>query len=69
MDLLLERFLTDCYPTLSETDRRAFERLLDEPDLDIMSWITGRCPCPERTYLTCLGQLQRLQVPGAAPAP
>ena len=66
MDLLLERFLAECYPALAEPDRRAFEQLVEEPDLDILSWVTGRADCPTSAYGTCIGHLRRLQGPAAA---
>lgn len=63
MDLLLERFLTECYPSLDEADRGAFEQLLEESDPDILNWVTDRAVCPKPEYRTCIAHLKRLQAP------
>jgi len=39
MDILLERFLARGYDTLDAPQQRAFERLLDLPDQDILTWL------------------------------
>jgi len=41
LDLLLERFLARREAALDEAERRAVERLLDEPDQDILGWLLG----------------------------
>ena len=51
MDLLLESFLDQCYPDLSTDQQQAFARLLDESDLDILGWVTGKKQPPDRAYL------------------
>jgi antitoxin CptB len=48
MDLLLESFLDECYGDLPEDQQLAFARLLDESDVDILDWVTGKT-CPEVT--------------------
>jgi len=71
MDLLLERFLNESYPSLDEADRRAFEQLLEETDLDILNWVTDRAACPNPAYRACIAHLKRLQAPapGAPESP
>lgn len=46
MDLLLGAFVEDGLERLTDAELDAYERLLDEPDPDILSWITGAVPCP-----------------------
>ena len=43
MDILLQRFLERGYDSMDDAERRAFERLLDLPDQDILAWL-----CDER---------------------
>lgn len=42
LDLLLERFLTDIYPSLKIEERRIFDEILNATDPLIMNWISGR---------------------------
>ena len=42
MDILLESYLDDRYLMLSEEDKQTFEQLLNESDVDILGWVTGR---------------------------
>ena len=60
MDLLLERFLDRCYPTLDHAQRAAFDHLLAEADLDIYSWITGRVAPPEPAYGPIVQRLREI---------
>ena len=41
LDLLLARFLAECLEGMETTDLERLERLLEEPDQDILAWITG----------------------------
>ena len=59
MDLLLQRFLDVVYATLPDQERRAFERLLDEADSDLLDWITGRQPVPAPDYESLIAQLRQ----------
>jgi len=42
MDIVLQTFLDESFESLSDTDKSAFEKLLDEADLDILNWIMGK---------------------------
>ena len=46
LDLLLQTFLTEHYPSLPTSDQQAFAELLDYPDQDLLSWILGRENAP-----------------------
>lgn len=48
MDLLLQQFLENRYPLLSDNEKQAFAELLEQPDLDIMDWIMGRTSPPAK---------------------
>jgi len=39
MDILLQRFLEHGYDAMDAAQARAFERLLDLPDQDILAWL------------------------------
>jgi antitoxin CptB len=46
MDLAMGAFADAHLPDLSEAELDEFERLLDAPDPDVLSWITGEAPTP-----------------------
>ena len=50
MDILLQDYLEVHYDTLSAEDQNTFEELLDEADLDILSWIM-RKTSPDEKYV------------------
>jgi antitoxin CptB len=60
MDLLLQEFLSVSYPGLSSSEQRAFEQMLDEADLDLLSWISGRAE-PPPDYGALIGRLRQLR--------
>ncbi len=41
-DIILQKFLTQSYDTLSTSDKQLFETLLNQADLDILDWLTGK---------------------------
>ena len=41
LDLLLEKFLASGFDSLGETELAAVERLLNQPDQDILAWLTA----------------------------
>ncbi len=42
MDIILQDFINDSYDQLTEKNKNAFSKLLDEQDLDILNWIIGK---------------------------
>jgi antitoxin CptB len=50
MDIVLQRFLEQTYPTLTTRQQQNFDHILDESDLDIMDWILGRSIPENRDY-------------------
>jgi antitoxin CptB len=46
MDLAMGQFADTHLPSLSEAELEEFERLLDLPDPEVLSWITGEAPTP-----------------------
>jgi antitoxin CptB len=53
MDILLQDYLQVHYDTLSTKDQNTFEELLDEADLDILSWIMQKTS-PDEKYIGIL---------------
>ncbi len=41
LDLLLEKFLASGLDSLQDRDLGGLERLLEQPDQDILAWLTG----------------------------
>jgi len=60
MDLLLERFLQQQYPLLSDNEKKLFDLLLDESDPDLMNWIMGRTVPDNTAYMPLLAMLRSL---------
>jgi antitoxin CptB len=42
LDLILRGFLSAAYENLTAQDRRAYAKLLDASDPDLMNWLLGR---------------------------
>jgi len=42
MDILFEKFVQSDYDLLSPQKKQSFECFVDETDVDIFSWITGK---------------------------
>ena len=62
MDILLQGFLDSVYPGLPENEQLAFERLIEETDLDLLDWITGRQPAVPAGYEPLINRLRHLHV-------
>jgi antitoxin CptB len=60
LDLILLGFLSAGYEDLTPQDRRAYARLLDAPDPDLMNWLLGRAT-PSDPELARLIQAIRTQ--------
>ena len=46
LDIVLGRFIGQCYASLDEAQQIAFDALLDMPDNELWDMITGRVPVP-----------------------
>lgn len=53
LDLLLTAFVERHFDVLSEPEKLRFEKLLEQPDQDILTWVMGRAipPDPETARL------------------
>ena len=50
MDILLQGYLETNYDDAPESEQNSFETLLDEADLDILSWIMQKTE-PDKRYI------------------
>ena len=46
MDILLQGFIEKHYDSLDNNEKKTFDELLEEADLDIMAWIMGKSVPP-----------------------
>ncbi len=44
LDVIFERFLTHCYPTLSSDEQHAFSQLLKQDDPTLFDWLVADMP-------------------------
>lgn len=58
MDLLLEKFLDECYGDLTGDQQLVFARLLEESDVHILDWVMGKSQPADTTYRELIKILQ-----------
>jgi antitoxin CptB len=46
MDLVMGQFADLNLPTMTEAELDEFEQLMEAPDPEVLSWITGKAPTP-----------------------
>jgi antitoxin CptB len=61
-DLLIGGFATQYLPTLSAAQLDEFERLLDENDVDLVNWLTGRAAAPDDIQGEVFGLLMNFKL-------
>lgn len=62
LDLILGRFADGYLDDMSESELKAFERILEAPDPDLYAWVTGRALPPmglDHTLLRRIGGADR----------
>ncbi len=50
LDVMLQSFCNEVYPTLALEKQKLFEEILEEEDQDLARWLTGGEPC-EKPHL------------------
>ena len=63
MDIIFERFLAQGYHTLSDSQREEFEVLLDQPDQDILGWLTGQLDPSDSGFSTLVETIKSTSIP------
>ena len=58
MDILLGRFLERGYDTLDDAERAVFERLLDQPDQDILGWLCGASDPADADFASLVSRMR-----------
>lgn len=51
LDILLENFLKQQYPTLSAQDKQLFEALLALEDTQLFAWLVQGDTCPDAKFI------------------
>lgn len=57
LDVLLERYLEERYPSASVPEQRAFEALLDLPDPDLFAYVVRRQPPANPEWIDVIDRL------------
>lgn len=50
LDVMLQTFCADVYPTMSAEKQKLFIDLLEEADQDLARWLTGGQPCEKAHF-------------------
>ena len=58
MDLILDRFLTAAGDRLDEDEVRGLERLLDQPDQDLLDWVARRSAPPDAALAALVDRIR-----------
>ena len=59
LDVLLNRFIDTCYVDLTASQRDSFDSLLNESDVDLYRWFTGRTTPGGTTLTELVEQIRR----------
>ena len=62
MDLLMGGFALSRLPTMTENELNAFESLIELPDQDLLSWVTGEVPVPSTLDNALLPELLKFRL-------
>jgi len=69
MDLFMEAFAEAYLERFGESDLEEFERILDIPDQDVYSWITGQAAPPETARSRVLDLVLAFRYPASQSDP
>jgi antitoxin CptB len=61
MDLLMGGFARARLPTMIESELRAFEEIIELPDQELLSWVTGEAPVPSNLNNVLLPELLKFR--------
>ena len=60
MDILLQGFLEKYFDVLSAEEKKTFEQLLEETDMDIMAWIMDKAPPPSEEFAKMIQLIRKV---------
>jgi len=66
LDLLLMRYLEECWPAAAADEQAAFEHLLEQPDPVLVDYLYGRDRPPDEPTQRLLARLLSLRPASAA---
>lgn len=66
LDVLLNGYLERLLVSSAAPERHAFGRLLEESDMELYDWLTGRCRAPDDGYAALI---ERILNSARKPAP
>ena len=58
LDVMLERFLSNGFGELSSAEQNHFKNLLEEQDLDLLAWFTGKSAPASTDYQTLIALIR-----------
>lgn len=58
LDLLLERYLEEVYPTATPAEKEAFARLIECSESELVAWLIYGQPCPDPALGVVLASLR-----------
>jgi antitoxin CptB len=60
LDIMLERFLSAKFEGLTEQDKIDFSQLLEESDMDLLEWFTGKSIPQQAHYRSLIATITSL---------
>jgi antitoxin CptB len=57
LDVLLERYLEERYPSAPAAEQQAFVSLLEQPDPDLFAYVMGRAAPPRPEWVDVIARL------------
>ena len=58
LDVMLERFLSNGFEELSSAEKNHFKDLLEEQDLDLLAWFTGKSAPASADYQSLIALIR-----------
>jgi antitoxin CptB len=62
LDVMLQRFCTQVYSSLSLEQQQLFELLLEEADQDLQRWLVGAKPCEQSKFQDMLLVIRHMHI-------
>lgn len=60
LDVVLQRYLEDCYPQASAGEQQAFEALLQLPDPQLLAYLLGTAKPAEPELINVIASISRI---------
>ncbi len=60
LDVLLQRYFKTSFPAAGAEEKRAFKKLLDQPDPQLAAWLIYGQPCPEQPLASLIQKIRAL---------